>query len=434
MPGGFPLGAGVPLVFAGCFAALYVVLSAFAQALESLSSIRRKSLLEADPKRFGQLLSPEHVRISRIAVRLSAQGAILAGLLSTGTFLAALGAPDPWLLSSLAILLGWLVLETLVLRWVSGREPDELLETFSWLIPLVVLFAAPLYPALSRIVEREKEPEPATSVDDDEETAAEKEATKDVEVRALLDVAREEGIIEQHEEELVSRAVDFGDRTVREVMTPRPDMTVAPMEMSLSEIADLFSSTKYTRIPLVDGGLDRPVGVVHVKDVLTSLRSPEPPATAKPIAREVFFAPESQTVANLLADFRRRRQHMAIVVDEYGAVTGLVTLEDLIEELVGEIADEHEDGVDPIIANPDGSYSVAGRVRVSDLADLFSASFPPAEYDTVAGLVSSRLGRIPRPGEKTEEAGILFSVEEADRRRVHRVHVSRALAPAEASA
>ena len=135
-------------------------------------------------------------------------------------------------------------------------------------------------------------------------------------MRALLDVAREEGILEKHEEELVSRAVDFGDRTVREVMTPRPDMVVAEADVPLEEVADLFEKTKYTRIPLVDGGVDKPIGVVHVKDVFSVLRAAVPPANARPLAREVLFAPETQTVATLLSDFRRRRQHLAIVVDE----------------------------------------------------------------------------------------------------------------------
>jgi CBS domain containing-hemolysin-like protein len=414
-----PFGVWVGLLFAAAFAALYVLLSAFAQALESLSAIRRKALQDENPARFGRLLAPEHVNVSRIAVRLTAQGAVLGGLLSLGTMLAALGTPEPWLLSAVGILLGWIVLESFVIRWVGRRGADDLLHAFGWLIPVVTLFAAPLYPTLSRLVTN------GTS-DAGEPVAEKEEATKDAEVRALLDVAREEGILEEHEEELVSRAVDFGGRTVREVMTPRPDMTVAEADLPLSEIADLFVKTKFTRIPLVEGSLDRPVGVVHVKDVLTVLRSPDPPPTARPLAREPFFAPESQTVSNLLADFRRRRQHLAIVVDEYGAVTGLVTLEDLVEELVGEIADEHEDALDPIIPLPDGSYSVAGRVRVSDLAELFDAELAPGDYDTVAGLISARLGRIPRPGEKTSEAGLVFLVEEADRRRIYRAKVKRA--------
>ena len=213
----FAIGTGFAFFLSVAFVLLYALLSAFAQALESLSSIRRKSLLEGQEKKFGKLLAPENVSISRVAVRLTAQGAVLAGLLSLGTGLSGLAVPEPFLVSAVSILLGWIVIETVVIRTVARRGAEDLLVDFSWLIPVVLLFATPLYPLLSRLV---------TPVDDGEEdepvSAAEKEAEKDADMRALLDVAREEGILEKHEEELVSRAVDFGDRTVREVMTPRP--------------------------------------------------------------------------------------------------------------------------------------------------------------------------------------------------------------------
>jgi CBS domain containing-hemolysin-like protein len=422
---GFAVTAGVGFVVAALFAGVFVLFSGFAQSLESLSVLRRKALLEADPARFGTLLAPEHVRISRIAVRLTAQGAVLGGLLCLGSALAALGVGEPWLLSAVVILLGWIVAESLVIRWVARRGGDALLAGFSWLIPLVDFLSAPLTPLLSRLVEVEEDAPESGSVPD----ALKEEATKDAEVRALLDVAREEGLLEKHEEELVTRAVDFNDRTVGQVMTPRPDIVFAQADAPLDEIADLFVKTKFTRLPLVEGSIDKPVGIVHVKDVFTVLRRPDPPATARPLAREVFFAPESQTVATLLADFRRRRHPLAIVVDEYGVVTGLATLEDLVEELVGEIADEHEDEAPPVVAAGDGVWSVAGRVRVSEIATLFDVAFPPAEYDTVAGLVSEKLGRIPKPGEVAHEAGLSFTVEEADRRRIHRLRVRREAPP-----
>lgn len=420
----FPIGAGFALLVALGFAGLYLLFSTFAQALESLSSIRRKSLLVEEPQRFSKLLLPEHVRVSRVAVRLVAQAAVLGGLLSLGTALRGVDAPEPWLISAITILLGWIVLESLVVRLTVRQRPDALLQSFSWLIPVVVLFAAPLYPSLSRLVEKETEDDDATPTPPAEREAA-KEA-KDVEVRALLDVAREEGILEKQDAELVSRAVDFGDRRVGDVMTPRPDMAVADVDLPLSDIADLFVKTKHTRIPLVEGTVDKPVGFVHVKDVFAALRTANLPPTARPLAREVLFAPESQTVTTLLADFRRRRQHLAIVVDEYGAVVGLATLEDLVEELVGEIADEHELELDPIVPLAEGGFSVAGRVRVSEVAALFDAELPAGGYETVGGLVSTLLGRIPRPGESVDVAGVRFVVDESDRKRVYRLKVQRA--------
>jgi CBS domain containing-hemolysin-like protein len=412
--------AFVALLLAGLFAFLSFILSSFAHAIESLSDIRRKALVEEEPDRFGRVLSGTNEGPSRIAARLTAQGAVLGGLFATTSALAALDAPEPWLLAAAGILVGWLLLELAVLRSVSRRGPEALLVDSSWLIPIVALFSVPLTPLLTRLTARRPGPP-----EEDVSTPQEKEAAKEADVRALLDVGREEGILEKHDAELVSRAVDFGDRTVGEVMTPRPDMTVVEVDTPLDAVADLLVQTKFTRVPLVEGGIDHPVGIVHVKDVFTVLRSPAPPATARPVSRPVLFAPETQTIRTLLGDFRRRRQQMAIVVDEFGVVSGLVTLEDLVEELVGEIADEHEVGLDPVVPLPDGGFSIAGRVRVSEVEGLFDVTFASGDYDTIAGLVSAKLGHIPRPGETVAEAGLLFTVEESDRRRIHRVRVAR---------
>ena len=422
---GFALTAGAGLFVAALFAGVFVLFSGFAQALESLSVLRRKALLEADPKRYGTLLAPEHVRVSRIAVRLTAQGAVLGGLLCLGSALAAMGVTEPWLASAVVILLGWIVAESLVIRWIARRGGDALLQALSWLVPLVD-FSRRRSRRSSRVSSRSRRTHP---------TAADRRIRRGRRRRRTPRYApswtspARRASSRSTKRSSSSRAVDFGDRTVGEVMTPRPDVVFAPADAPLDEIADLFAKTKLTRIPLVEGGIDKPVGIVHVKDVFTVLRRPDPPATARPLAREVFFAPESQTVATLLSDFRRRRNPFAIVVDEYGAVTGLATLEDLVEELVGEIADEHEDEAPPVIANGDGSWSIAGRVRVPEIATLLDAVFPPAEYDTVAGLVSEKLGRIPKPGEVAHEAGLSFTVEEADRRRIRRVRVRREAAP-----
>lgn len=411
----FGAGEGVALFLAAAFAGTFVLASAFAEALASLSPIRRKALVEESPGRWKRLLGPGAGRVPRIAVRLTAQGAVLGGLLSTGTALSGTDVPEPFLVAAIAVLLGWLVLEAVVLWWVGRRGAEGLLEALSLLVPAVVLLAAPLRPILSNLLAP-----PAGDPDGDDDPAA-----RGAEVRALLDVAREEGILDRHDQELVSRAVDFGDRKVGEVMTPRPDTAFADADAPLGDVADVFVRTKVTRLPLVEGSVDRPVGIVHVKDVFAALRSSAPPATARPLAREVLFAPETQSVPTLLADFRRRRQHLAVVVDEWGAVTGIVTLEDLVEELVGEIADEHEGGLDPIVPLPGGAFSVAGRVRATEVAGLFGVVLPPAEYDTVGGLVSERLGRIPRAGDLASALGLAFRVEEADRRRVIRVRVER---------
>ena len=149
---GFTVGSGLAFFLSFAFVCLYAILSAFAQALESLSSIKRKSLLEGQEKRFGKLLAAGNVQVSRVAVRLTAQGAVLAGLLSLGSALSGLSVPEPCRVSAVSILLGWIVVETVVIRSVARRGAEDLLLDFSWLIPVVLLFATPLYPFLSRLV------------------------------------------------------------------------------------------------------------------------------------------------------------------------------------------------------------------------------------------------------------------------------------------
>ena len=162
------------------------------------------------------------------------------------------------------------------------------------------------------------------------------------EVQAYIDVGREEGILEKEEEKLLLSIVDFGDTRVREVMTPRTDILWIDAAAPLPVLADLFVSSKYSRIPVVRGSIDTVLGIIHVKDLFEAIHSGKPRPIAD-LTREAYFVPESKKVSELLREFQRRHLWMAIVVDEYGGVSGLVTVEDLLEEIVGEISDEHED-------------------------------------------------------------------------------------------
>ena len=184
----------------------------------------------------------------------------------------------------------------------------------------------------------------------------------------------------------------------------------------------MFVESKYSRIPVVRGSIDTVVGVVHVKDALQAIRS----GGAKSIAdlmRDAYFVPETKKVSELLREFQRRHLWMAIVVDEYGGVSGLVTVEDLLEEIVGEISDEHEDEREPVTRAGDHAFSVSGKANIEVVRDLFGRGPEEEEFTTVGGFLASRLGHIPRPGESHREFDLRFTVEEADRRRVYRVRV-----------
>jgi CBS domain containing-hemolysin-like protein len=244
-------------------------------------------------------------------------------------------------------------------------------------------------------------------------------------VQAYIDVGREEGILEKEEEKLLMSIVDFGDTRVREVMTPRTDIVWIDAAAPLEALVDLFTTSKYSRIPVVRGSIDTVVGIVHVKDTLEALRS----GRSRPIpemAREAYFVPETKKVSELLREFQRRHLWMAIVVDEYGGVSGLVTVEDLLEEIVGEISDEHEDEREAITKSGDSAYSISGKENVGTIQELFGRGPEEEEFTTLGGFLAARLGHIPRPGETHQESDLLFTVEEADRRRVYRVRIEPA--------
>ena len=188
-------------------------------------------------------------------------------------------------------------------------------------------------------------------------------------------------------------------------------------------LVDLFVESKYSRIPVVRGSIDTVVGIVHVKDALAGDPRRAPTGSIAELMREAYFVPETKKVSELLREFQRRHLWMAIVVDEYGGVSGLVTVEDLLEEIVGEISDEHEDEREPVSTAGESAYSVSGKENIEIVRDLFGRGPEEEEFTTLGGFLASRLGHIPKPGETYRESGLRFTVEEADRRRVHRVRI-----------
>jgi CBS domain containing-hemolysin-like protein len=191
---------------------------------------------------------------------------------------------------------------------------------------------------------------------------------------------------------------------------------------TLDVLSDLFVSSKYSRLPVVRGSIDTVVGMVHVKDTLAALRQGSGKAIPD-ILREATFVPETKKVSELLRELQRRRLWMAIVVDEYGGVSGLITVEDLLEEIVGEISDEHEDEREAVAPAGPGAWSISGRENVARIRELFGHGPEEAEFDSIGGFLAARLGHIPRAGEMHREEDLQFTVEEADRRRVYRVRV-----------
>ncbi len=242
-------------------------------------------------------------------------------------------------------------------------------------------------------------------------------------VDALIEAGQEEGILEEGDRDLIQSVVEFGDKTVREVMTPRPEIVAVPATMTIEEFTDLVKKYPYSRIPVYEGDIDHIKGIMLAKDVL-QVRDTE--ARTKTVGdlmkRDVYFVPETKLGSELLREMQRDNIRFAVVIDEYGGVAGVVTIEDLVEEIVGEIRDEHEKS--EILKESETSYIFNGNTDIDLLEKLLGVRPEEKEATTIAGLVSELAGHIPKAGEVFHENGLRFEVLESTERRVDRVRVS----------
>ncbi len=260
------------------------------------------------------------------------------------------------------------------------------------------------------------------ATEDEEDEATERE------IQAFIDVGQAAGILEGEEGQLVESLVDFFDTVVREVMTPRTDMVAVEEETGFDELLATFAETHKSRVPVYRETIDSIVGVVHVKDAVAHVIQGGRPAAGE-MAKSCLVVPESKALGELLRDFQTQRQQLAIVVDEYGGTSGLVTLEDVLEEIVGEIEDEHDIEEPPDFEPLEpGAFRFQGRAPVELLEELFGLELDEEDVDTVGGLVFSRHGTVPEPGTVVEapDLGLRFTVEDMDGRRIGSVIVERA--------
>jgi len=255
---------------------------------------------------------------------------------------------------------------------------------------------------------------------------AEEPARPEEHIEALISAGEEEGIIEKGDRELIQSVVAFGDKTVREVMTPRPRIVAVSEDASIEELRQLVINEQFSRIPAYDGSIDQITGFVHVRDLFELNDEQRAKRKVQDIMRPIRAIPESKPVNDLMREMQEEGAHMAVVVDEYGSTAGIVTMEDMVEEIVGEIHDEHEPDRD-YRHDPDGSYVVSGSFDLGRLGDLLD--FHPqddTESTTVGGLVTEWLGHVPAVGEETERDGIKIRVLAANHLRVDQVRVAKA--------
>lgn len=245
-------------------------------------------------------------------------------------------------------------------------------------------------------------------------------------IEALIDAGAEEGLIAEEDRKLIQSVVEFGDKTVREVMTPRPDIVAISADRSLDDLREMVINEQYSRIPVYEDSIDHIVGFVHVRDMFELEDEQRANKTLRDLMRPIRAVPETKPVNDLMRDMQSENTHMVVVVDEYGNTAGLATMEDLVEVILGEIRDEHEPGSD-VQEESEGRYVVAGSFDLARVDDL--VHFRPeeeTESTTVGGLVTEWLGRVPQPGESVEREGLRIDVLASNELRVEQVRLSRA--------
>jgi len=243
-------------------------------------------------------------------------------------------------------------------------------------------------------------------------------------VEALIEAGQEEGILEESDRQLIQSVVEFGDKTVREIMTPRPEIFAVPAEMTIREFTEKLRERPHARVPVYASNIDNIQGMVLSHDLIQIDDTEAATTMVRKLMRPVIFVPETKKGSDLLREMQRENNHMAIVIDEYGSVAGVVTMEDLVEAIVGEIRDEHELVTD-VVREGDNTFVMKGNVDVGRLEDLFELRIDQHDTATVGGLVSAVLGRIPQPGEVIEEDGLRFEILESTERKVEKLRVCR---------
>ena len=253
------------------------------------------------------------------------------------------------------------------------------------------------------------------------------------EIQAFIDVGQEEGILKKGEEELIQSVVEFGETAAGDIMVPRTEMVTINVKATPEMLKQLITSTKHSRVPVYRDHVENIEGFVYLKDLIDIWDSPVTIDNLESLVRPIQFVPETKRVAELLAELQRQSSHMAIVVDEHGGVAGLVTIEDILEEIAGEIHDEDEVAENtPLAKDANGSYLIPGNTAIQEVEDLFRIRLHSEETTTVAGFLTSVFGRVPRNGEKYDTQGVRFEVQEADQRRISKL-LARQTAPPQLS-
>jgi CBS domain containing-hemolysin-like protein len=329
------------------------------------------------------------------------------------------GARSPLLLAFVSAFMIVVLFRQLLPRLLTQNHPEDvfwtLLPTFQIFYRLFAVFVAPVTALLNRM--RKPEPEEAIAEEEDDETMEE--------IQAFIDVGEEAGIIEESEGELIQSIIEFSDTRVAEVMRPRPQIIAIEATATVADARKLMIESKHSRLPVYRDQIDTIEGIVYVRDLLAFCEADKVSRPVTKCMRPAYFVPESKSIRELLEEMQKAKVQIAMVIDEYGGLAGLVTLEDIIEEILGEIEDEDESTTkDEIIEAEDGSYLVDGGTEIRKIELLYDKELEADDFTTLAGLIINELGHVPAIGEKLDFKGLRFEVVDADSKRVNRVRLS----------
>jgi CBS domain containing-hemolysin-like protein len=253
----------------------------------------------------------------------------------------------------------------------------------------------------------------------------EMEAHSEEELRIMISSSVASGELDPQEHDYLNNVFDFGDTVAREVMVPRPDIEALPTTASLEELVERAAFGRYTRYPVYEGDIDHVLGAVHVKDLFRAAKEDGDGFDIRPLIRDCLVVPETKRIEQILREFQSRKLQMAIVIDEWGSVEGLITIEDVVEELVGEIQDEFDEDEAAIEPLGEKTYAVDGRIPITDVNDYFDLDLPHEDFDTIGGFVLGSLGRPPEPGDVVPADGVTLRVKSVDGPRVSMLTLER---------
>ncbi len=406
---------------AGAALLVLVFLSTVESAYESLSEVSLRVMVgehEDSPRvRFFRELLDNRLQFELILILGTQISIALIAILAADIF-SYINLRAPLTFALVATFIVVVLFRQFVPRLLAQNQPEEIFWQLLPLFRLFYLFFSVFVTPISRLLERMKKPEPEPEEDEeeDEETITE--------IQAFIDVGEEEGIIEESEGELIQSILEFSDTRVGEVMRPRPQIVALDVSATAADAREAMIKSKYSRLPVFRDQIDNVEGIVYVRDLLAYC---EPDKSANPVTecmRPAYFVPETKPIAELFEEMQKAKVQMAMVIDEYGGVAGLVTVEDIIEEIMGEIEDEDRTVIaEEIIKNEDGSYLIDGSTEIRKVELLYDKEIEADDFTTVAGLIINELGHMPTVGETLDFKGLRFEVIEADSRRVNRVRL-----------